>query len=181
MPSPLVFPPGKFKQQLSWGEKNVGKGSQEAFLPDLRVRVRRHSLPLTVHSEVSTNITTLLARYGRELLSNHHVLDSKWSLVPSFTCFWVVAMMKVDICSPVWKLLGNGGSDQVASGGVPCRPYLPVCVALIHCPRWIWSHTVACPSGRSVQVCPALLRYRISTGQEAVLAVWADLAFSIIT
>lgn len=83
-------------------------------------------------------------------------------------------MMKVDICSPVWKLLGNGGRDQAASGAVQCN--LSVCLLSTHSlfrvdlkphgplPKWTLDPSLSCPvSNRSW--------YRISTGQEAVLAV----------
>lgn len=57
---------GKFKQWWLRG-KDGGRRDKVAFLCDLRVRVRKYHLALTVHSQVNINISVLLSWYCETL------------------------------------------------------------------------------------------------------------------
>lgn len=110
----LVLSPGKFKQWWLRG-KDGGRRDKVAFLCDLRVRVRKYHLALTVHSQVNINVSVLLSRYCEtSFLLTLFFLDSKCPL----TNFLHMLMCQGNDKRGYWHLFscletaGGGGRDQ---------------------------------------------------------------------
>lgn len=104
--------PGKFKLWWLRG-KDGGRRDKVAFLCELRVRVRKYHLALTIYLQVNINVSVLLSQYCETsfllTLFFFWIANAPW--LTSFTCSCVKVMIKGNsgICSPVWKLLGVVG------------------------------------------------------------------------